>query len=182
MADPFIEFHIDVSRWAKLAAVFPEMGIILGEEMETGMDESGMLLTGMVAARTSVNYGLLRSSIGWPGGFEKSGSLLDALRGIVGASDMAGASGVSTSAYVTYVEEGTPPHWAPIGPLKLWAIRKFHDERAAYAVQYKIAKWGIPSVRMFYRAWQEGGRDKVTKIFHQVPVRAIKRFEARVRA
>lgn len=181
MAEPFITFTVDVGRLNKLAAAFPMFGSILAEEMDTGMDESGMLLTAMVAARTPVNYGLLRSSIGWPSGFEKSG-LLDTLRGVVGAGDQMSGSGVSTSTYVTYVEEGTPPHWAPIGPLKLWAMRKFGDERVAYAVQRQIARYGIKSVRMFYNAWRQGGRGGVEKIWKKVPVKAIQRFEAKARA
>ncbi len=179
MAEPFIEFNIDASELAKLAAALPEMTPILVEEMDSAMDESGMLLTGMVAARTPVNYGLLRASIGWPSGFEKSGAMTDLLRGIVGAADKTGVSGVSTSTYVTYVEEGTPPHWAPIGPLKLWAIRKLEDERAAYGVQRQIARYGVKSVRMFYRAWHEGGRDGIARIWRQVPVKAIRRLEAK---
>ncbi len=179
MAEPFIEFNIDASELAKLAAALPEMTPILVEEMDSAMDESGMLLTGMVAARTPVNYGLLRASIGWPSGFEKSGTMTDLLRGIVGAADKTGVSGVSTSTYVTYVEEGTSPHWPPSAPLKLWAIRKFGDERIGYAVARAIAARGTKGVHMFQRAWNEGGRERVTRIWRQVPVKAIRRFEAK---
>ena len=39
-------------------------------------------------------------------------------------------------------EIGSPPHFAPIEPLKEWARLKLGDERAAYAVQKKIAREG----------------------------------------
>lgn len=46
------------------------------------------------------------------------------------------------ASYAQYVEEGTRPHWAPIEPLKLWAQRVLGNERAAWAVQQKIADEG----------------------------------------
>lgn len=187
MAEPIISFNIDVSELTRLAAALPEMVVILSEEMEKGMEESGMLLTTMVAARTPVNYGLLRASIGYPRGFEMrgGGSILDTLRGIVGAADLTmamGGTGTSTSKYVTYVEEGTAPHWPPAAPLKLWAIRKFGDERIGYMVQRAIARRGTKGAHMFQRAWNEGGKERVTRIWKQVPARAVKRFEAKAGA
>jgi len=171
-----ITFDIDVSELLRLAAAIPVLADALDEEGNLAMEESGMLLTGMVAARTPVNYGLLRSSISWPHGFEKQGSLLDTLRGIVGASNIQG-TGVSTSTYVWYVEEGTRPHWAPAAPLKLWAIRKFGDERIGYAVQRAIAARGTKGAHMFQRAWDEGGKAGVERIWGQVVVKAVARFE-----
>lgn len=44
--------------------------------------------------------------------------------------------------YAIFVELGTAPHIAPIGPLKDWARRKFGDEKIAYAVRAKIAVAG----------------------------------------
>lgn len=49
--------------------------------------------------------------------------------------------------HAIFVHEGTKPHWAPIAPLKAWALKKFEgtvDERIgiAYAVRQKIAKKG----------------------------------------
>jgi len=50
-------------------------------------------------------------------------------------------SGASHSAAIEY---GTRPFYAPIKPLKEWAKRKeFVDEKIAYAVQKKIAEYGI---------------------------------------
>lgn len=181
MADPVIEFKVDTTAILRLAAACPEAVNAIAEEMRLAMEESGMLLTTMTAARTPVNYGLLRASIMWPKGFEMSegGSVLDSLRGIVGASDftMAGA-GVSTREYVAHVEWGTRPHWPPLAPLKLWAARKFGDENIGRLVQFKIARKGTQGAHMFQRAWDEGGREKVTRIWQRVPVKALKRFES----
>lgn len=44
--------------------------------------------------------------------------------------------------YAKFVDQGTPPHTPPIGPLLLWARRVLGDERAAYAVRAKISKVG----------------------------------------
>ena len=176
MAGPMIEFEIDVSELLRLAAAVPVLERAIEEEGALAMEESGMLLTGMVAARTPVNYGLLRSSISWPAGFETQGSILDTLRGIVGASDKPGTGGTSTATYVWYVEEGTGPHWPPAGPLKLWAIRKFGDERVGYAVQRAIAMRGTRGAHMVQKAWNEGGRSGVTRIWDGVPVKSMVKF------
>jgi hypothetical protein len=139
-----------------------------------------MLLDTLVAGWTPVNYGLLRGSIQWPHGFELQGRTLDEMRGIVGASDQMGVSGVSTSTYVDYVERGTRPHWVPIQPLKLWAIRVLDDERAAYAVQWNIARYGTQGYHMFLRAWQEGGgREGVKRIFGAIPAKIVERLRRR---
>ena len=44
--------------------------------------------------------------------------------------------------HAMYVRMGTKPHWAPIGPLKLWAAAKLGDEKLAYPVQRSIATHG----------------------------------------
>ncbi len=49
---------------------------------------------------------------------------------------------VASASYSVAVEYGSMPHWAPIEPLKGWARRKLGDEKAAWAVQHKIAKEG----------------------------------------
>lgn len=43
--------------------------------------------------------------------------------------------------------EGTRPHWAPIGPLRNWAVKKLgftgkEAEKVAYQIQWKIHKEG----------------------------------------
>jgi hypothetical protein len=49
----------------------------------------------------------------------------------------------SNAEYSASLEYGTRPYWAPIEPLKAWALRKIGDENVAYAIQAKIAKYGI---------------------------------------
>ncbi len=44
-----------------------------------------------------------------------------------------------TAPHTPYIQTGTKPHWVPIEPLKAWAARKLGDEKAAYAVQRRIA-------------------------------------------
>jgi hypothetical protein len=173
----FIEYTVDVSDLEKLAEAFPVLERTIVEEMEKAMTESGMVLTTMVAARTPVNYGLLRASISWPTGFDLQGSAIDTLRGIIGAGSAVSASGTSTMDYVDYVEWGTGPHWAPIAPLKLWALRKFGDERIAYRVRAAIAKHGTKGAHMFLRAWWEGGEDKVKQIWDAMLTRVLAPFE-----
>jgi hypothetical protein len=176
---PIIDIEIDASDLIKLADAMPAVAKDTEDLMVDGMNESGMLLDTLVAGWTPVNLGLLRGSIQWPRGFELQGKGLDEMRGIVGASDVMSASGVSTSDYVHYVEENTRPHWAPIQPLKLWAIRVLGDERAAYAVQRKIALMGTRGAHMFRRAWEAGGRDGVKRIFEAIPAKIVERLRAR---
>ncbi len=176
---PIIDIEIDVSDLVRLADAMPAVATDTEEELVNGMNESGMLLDTLVAGWTPVNYGLLRSSIQWPHGFDLQGRTLDEMRGIVGASDQMGASGVSTSTYVHFVEENTRPHWAPIQPLKLWAIRVLGDERAAYAVRWHIAQFGTRGAHMFRSAWEAGGRDGVKRIFEAIPGKIVERLRIR---
>jgi hypothetical protein len=56
--------------------------------------------------------------------------------------------------YSESIEYGTRPFWAPIDPLKAWALRKIGDENVGYAIQAKIAKVGIkahPFMRPAFR-------------------------------
>ena len=59
--------------------------------------------------------------------------------------------GTVTSAldYIVPLEKGSRPHWAPIGPLKLWARRVLGNEGLAYAVRAAIAKRGTKGKFMF---------------------------------
>jgi hypothetical protein len=56
-----------------------------------------------------------------------------------------------TAKHRMFVRGGTPPHWAPIGPLKDWARVKLGDENLAYPVQRSIATHGTS-------VWQERKR------------------------
>ena len=49
----------------------------------------------------------------------------------------------SAAPYSACMEYGSRPFYAPIQPLKDWARRKIGDENIGYAVQAKIAKYGI---------------------------------------
>jgi hypothetical protein len=175
-----IAFNVDYSDLVRLAQAIPGAEVILSEELELVMDDSGMALTTMTAARTPVNYGLLRSAIANGAGFERQGNVLDELRGIVGANSAVSMSGAVASTYVWYVEEDTAPHWAPVAPLKLWAMRKLGDERAAWRIRFKIAHQGTKGKHMFRRAWDEGGSELVTRLFNLVPERALRRWEGTV--
>lgn len=63
---------------------------------------------------------------------------------------------VSTpSPYAESMEEGTKPHWAPIEPLKLWAMRRLGDEEIAWAIRDKIAKVGTKGHFMFKKAFEQ---------------------------
>lgn len=171
-----IEVHIDVSEITKLINAIPEMDNIMYSEMRAAMDESGEMLSLAIAPLTPVNYGLLRSAIQWPKGYEATGLDVDTLRGVIGAGELQSESGTATSVYVKYVEEGTSPHWAPIAPLKLYAIRKFGDEKAAYGIRAKIAKSGTKGAHMFKEGW-EASKSKIEKIWQGVPQKAIDKFE-----
>jgi hypothetical protein len=66
--------------------------------------------------------------------------------------------------HTLYVEKGTAPHWAPIDALKGWARRVLGSERAAWAVQWKIAREGTdpqpfigPAVRAQNAALKDTG-------------------------
>jgi len=55
----------------------------------------------------------------------------------------------SNASYSAAMEYGSRPFYAPIEPLKEWAKRKIGDENVGYAVQAKIAKFGVKSSPFF---------------------------------
>ena len=57
--------------------------------------------------------------------------------------------------YGLYVEYGTSPHWVPIKPLIEWAMRHGGDKGFAYAIQHKIAKYGMNAHPFFRPAFYE---------------------------
>lgn len=174
-----MSFSVDVSEMQRLVQLVPRMADIAAEEMDKAMDESGALLTPLVAARVPVNYGLARASIA----FARTGSSRGTLQGMVasdGRSAPAELGGVSTREYVNYLEFGTRAHWPPLKPLKLWALRKFGDEKIGYMVAAKIAREGTWAKGMFFLAWGMGGQRRVEKIWRGVPAKAVHRFEAEV--
>ncbi len=77
--------------------------------------------------------------------------------------------------YGIYVHEGTRPHWAPIRPLKLWARKKFGDERIAYAVQRVIARRGTKANPFMQRAIDKD-KNKINKRFDKALDNIIKKI------
>ena len=179
--EPILAFSIDTTEIETLARLFPEMVKIIAKEMDKAMDEAGLLLTGMVAARTPVNLGLLRASLSWPTGFKKRGKSIDKITGTIGAGDLGSIAGLSPRKYVNFVEFDTRPHWAPVAPLIFYQARKKglsgDDATAAgYGLQHWIAFHGTKGKKMFERAWNEGGEQKTKLIFKAVPIRAIRQW------
>jgi hypothetical protein len=186
-----IEFTVDLSEIERLRRLLPEMGPILDEETERSMLEAGMLMTGMVAARTPVNFGTLRASIQFPAGFEVRGTPQSPeYKGVVRAGAQA-LAGTSPYEYANYVEFGTRPHLPPRAPIELWVMRKFglegeEAQRVTDAVRWSIAArgtsqhamntYGTKGYRMFQRAWAEGGEASTRRIFEATPARAVERW------
>ena len=184
MVEPVITHTVDVTDLSRLAGASSKMKTFTRRRFKAGMDESGMLVTSLVAARTPVNYGLLRAGITYPEGYKLQGrGNLDQYRGVIGASGVKGQGAVASD-YVLYVEEGTKPHWAPIAPLKLYALRKWGNERLGYALQRVIAgsalggtgPGGTKGAHMFKRGWEEGGARGVQRIFRQVAIDVSQEF------
>lgn len=137
MAEPFITYKLTVPNIPLLHAeqsrqvIYREASLAVRTIVEDIASEARQ--------RTPVNTGVLRASIGT--NVTTGTSLSEAIRGTV----FTGAQ----APYAPYVEEGTQPHWAPIGPLKLWARRVLGNERAAYAVQRAIARRGTRGRHIF---------------------------------
>ena len=184
-----IDYTVDMSEAVRLAQLFPEMGPILNEEARVGFDEAGALLTTMVSARTPVNFGTLRGSIG----FQRNGDAFTELVGEIAARDVQGASmgsATSTQLYANYVEFGRRAgRWPPQEPIELWTIRKLgvppgpESRSAAFLIARAIGRGtsrgtANVGVHMFQKAWDEGGEGRLQRVMDQVPVRAVKRFAA----
>ena len=186
MAGEAILFKIDMREVVQLMDAVPAMRGIIEEEIDNAMNESGMLLTTMVAARTPVNFGILRSSIQFPTGFEVRGRPADVFEGLVSAGKMQ-LAGTSPHVYANFVERGRRPgKWPPEGPIQLWVMRKFGLsgqalQDATFLIRRKIGQRGTKGAAMFFRAWNEGGERRVEKFWRDVPVKAIKRFAGVVR-
>lgn len=105
-----------------------------------------------------------------------SGALADSLRTEVVAGGTTIAVDLSLLEYWKYIEHGTRPHWAPIGPLKEWVkVKRLlprpnskipptltlekAQERIAYAVRWKIHEEGTEGKddlsRSLQQAWAE---------------------------
>ena len=150
-------------RWLlpKIGIFGPSASTIIGEELRIAMEETVLIGQREVAVLTPVGAtGLLRGGIM----SEVRGSTAQ-LRGVV----------VTTSGYALPVEEGSRPHWAPIGPLLLWARRKLGDEQSAYRVRWAIHVRGTKAVHMF----RDGGaimRQRAPGIFQRALLRIRQRL------
>lgn len=103
-----------------------------------------------------------------------SGALADSLRTVVALENGGRTVAVDLSLleYWKYIEHGTPPHWAPIAPLKEWVKVKpllprpnskmparltleQQQERIAYAVRWKIHEKGTEGKNDLERSLDE---------------------------
>ena len=131
-------------------------------QMVTAMRASTLAVHGEVVTRTPHAFGILRASI-----------LPDT---VVESSTITGY--VSTTLpYAPPVEYGSKPHWAPIGPLMLWAQRKHGDYRIAFPVQKAIAKHGTRAHRMFHEGF-DAALGHVQRIFETVLDKIEKRWKS----
>lgn len=137
MAEPFITYKLTVPNIPLLDPA--QRRQVLAREAAMGVRAIVEAVASEARERTPVNTGVLRASIA-----------TDVTIGTALAAQVRGTvfTGAQAS-YAPYVEEGTAPHWAPIGPLKLWARRVLGNERAAYAVQRAIARRGTRGRHMF---------------------------------
>jgi hypothetical protein len=153
---------------ARLRLSLPNIGIfgpaantIIADEARASMEAAVLLVQREVQTRTPVGAtGILRGSIA----SEVRGTPVQ-IRGIV----------ATPQSYALPVEEGSRPHWAPIGPLLLWARRVLGDERAAYRVRWAIHLRGTRGAHMFARGL-EASRSRVTQLFQQARDRMIRRL------
>jgi len=61
----------------------------------------------------------------------------------------------SNAEYSAAMEYGTRPFYAPVSKLSKWAGRKFGDADAGFAIQNKIAKYGITAQPFMRPAFYE---------------------------
>lgn len=153
---------IDVEIRPPIDAVIPpDLQDYADRQMEIAMRKSTLAVHGEVVKRTPHAFGLLRSSI-LPDTFVDGSSITGRVS--------------TTLTYAPPVEYGSKPHWAPIGPLMLWAQRKHGDYRVAFPVQKAIAKHGTKAHRMFQEGF-EVAVAHVQRIFEAVVEKIEKRWK-----
>lgn len=134
-----------------------------GRELYKALRLSQFAVHGEVVKRTPHAFGLLRTSI-----------MPDTP--VIDGSSITGM--VSTPVpYAQPVEYGSKPHWAPIGPLMLWAQRKHGDYRIAFIAQKAIAKRGTKAHKMFQDGL-EAAREYVDRIFEIALEKIEKRWKS----
>lgn len=145
----------------KLGIFGAQAPTIIPTELTTAMHAAVLVVQREVQDRTPVGAtGILRGSI-----MSEVRGTPAHIRGVV----------ATPQAYALPLEEGSRPHWAPIGPLKLWARRKLGDERAAYAIRWGIHLRGTRPARMFAKGL-EASRSRIDMIFRQAGDRIAKRL------
>ena len=164
MAEPFITYKLTVPNIPLLHA--EQSRDILYREASLAVRAIVEDVASEARQRTPVSTGVLRASIATD--VTTGTSLSAAIRGTV----FTGAQ----APYAPYVEEGTAPHWAPIGPLLLWARRVLGNERAAYAVQRAIARRGTRGRHMF-RGAIAAVRPRMEGMLRQAMDRAARRMQ-----
>lgn len=132
-----------------------------GDELERTMHAAAQLLHGAVIVKTPHAFGTLRSSI--------QPTVVRSASVIVGRV-------ATNSPYAQPVELGSKPHWPPIGPLLLWAKRKYGDPRVAYIAQRAIARRGGRAHFMFRDAFAEQ-RGAIFDLFAAAIDRLLQRWE-----
>ena len=85
----------------------------------------------------------------------------------------------SPEIYTLPVEEGTKPHWAPMGALLGWVQRKLglrgaEAVRVEFLVRRKIARVGTKGQHMFSRGWR-ASESRVRKLWMNMSKQATKR-------
>jgi HK97 gp10 family phage protein len=161
MAESFITYKLTVPRIPLLDPA--QRRQVLTREAAMAVRQIVEAVASEARERTPVNTGILRASIGTDVSLGTAAGVL--VRGSVFTG--------SQAPYAPYVEEGTAPHWAPIGPLKLWARRVLGNERAAYAVQRAIARRGTRGRHMFRDA-MAAVRPRMEGILRQAIERAAR--------
>lgn len=133
-----IDFDITIAV-PKLAVLSPQRAAQATQQaIVPAMEEATLLLEREVKSRTPV------------GATEAArGSIQSATELVRGRTLEVRGTVTSAQNYIVPLERGSKPHWAPIGPLKLWARRILGDEGLAYAVRAAIAKRGTKGAYMF---------------------------------
>lgn len=154
---------IDIIIRPPIDTVIPaDMQDYANRQLEIAMRKSTLAVHGEVVKRTPHAFGILRASI-LPDTVVESNSIT----GYVS----------TTLPYAPPVEYGSKPHWAPIGPLMLWAQRKHGDYRIAFPVRQAIAKHGTRAHRMFQEGF-EAAVVHVQRIFEAVIEKIEKRWKS----
>jgi hypothetical protein len=186
MASP--KLFINTSELHKLGLFIPELVPMIEKEVEKAMQESGMIVTTMVASRIaahSKNTGNLEAAVSYPGGFNIDGDALGTYTGTIAAAQKVGMFGASAAMYSNYVEFGIPAGhcFPPVEPLEYWLIRKYHisedvSHERAKRLCWSIFKRGIKAKLNFEKAWKmDGAGKKVERVWRKIPAKVVRAWD-----